>query len=89
MRTWLWRSKPGISAGHCIIYVRLWVCHYTLIGSKVSPTRKFALQFVTTATAVAVGRASCPKSSVTKNQGIEPGPTAKPTTNKITITIEM
>ena len=59
------------------------------MGSKQRPTRKFALQFVTTATAVAVGRASCPNNSVTKNQGMEPGPTAKPTTNRITMAMEM
>ena len=57
-------------------------------GSNPSPTKKLAVQLVTTAIEVAIPRADCVKSSVTKNQGIEPGPVANPITKVITITIE-
>jgi len=42
-----------------------------------------------TATAIdeAIGRPDWEKSSVTKNQGMDPGPVANPTTNRITATI--
>ena len=36
---------------------------------------------------VAVGRPDWAKSSVTKNQGMEPGPVANPTTNRMTATM--
>jgi hypothetical protein len=37
---------------------------------------------------VAMGRPDWLKSSVTKNQGIDPGPVANPTTNKMTMPID-
>ena len=43
---------------------------------------------MTTAIEVAIPRADWVKSSVTKNQGIEPGPVANPITKVMTITIE-
>ena len=61
---------------------------HTLMGSNPSPTKKFAVQLVTTAMDVAIPRADWVKSSVTKNHGIDPGPVANPTTKDITMTIE-
>ena len=60
----------------------------TCIGRKHNPTKKFAVQFVTTAMDAAIGLADCWKSSFTKNHGIDPGPVAKPTTNMMTKIIE-
>lgn len=54
------------------------------MGKKPRPTIKLAVQLIDTAMDVAKGRADCEKSSDTKNQGIEPGPTAKNTTNMMT-----
>ena len=56
-------------------------------GTKASPTRKFADQLTVTAMEVAVGRPDWANNSVTKNQGIEPGPVAKPTTKRMTATM--
>ena len=58
---------------------------HTWIGENPNPTRKFAVQLVTTAMEVATGLPDWVNSSVTKNQGMEPGPVAKPITNRITI----
>lgn len=52
----------------------------TWIGRNPSPTMKFATQLTVTAMAVAMGRAEELNSSVTRNQGMEPGPVAKNTT---------
>ena len=60
----------------------------TWIGGKARPTRKLADQFVATAMEVAMGLPDWLKSSVTKNQGMEPGPVAKPITKQITMAIE-
>jgi hypothetical protein len=54
------------------------------MGENPRPTRKLADQLTATAIEVAMGRPDCAKSSVTKNQGIEPGPVAKPTTKRMT-----
>lgn len=54
------------------------------MGRKPSPTTKLAVQLTVTATEVAMARAPWANSSVTKNQGIEPGPVANMTTNMIT-----
>ena len=48
---------------------------------------KFATQLTVTAIAVAIGRAEELNNSVTRNQGIEPGPVANITTNTITNSI--
>lgn len=45
------------------------------------PTTKLAIQLTNTAMAIALGRGPCEKSSAVIIQGIEPGPTAKNTTN--------
>lgn len=45
------------------------------------PTTKFAIQFTNTAMAIALGRGPCENSSAVIIHGIEPGPTAKNTTN--------
>lgn len=45
------------------------------------PTRKLAIQLTKTAIDMAAGRGPCEKSSAVIIQGIEPGPTAKNTTN--------
>ena len=60
----------------------------TLSGSNPHPTKKFAAQLVTTAMEVAMGLPDEVKSSVTKNQGMDPGPVAKPMTKPITMAIE-
>jgi len=59
------------------------------MGRKVSPTTKLALQLTPTAMEVAKGRPPWLKSSDTRNHGIDPGPTANMTTNKITHRMEM
>ena len=61
---------------------------FTMRGVNPSPTKKFAVQLVTTATEVAIPRAPWVNNSVTKNQGIDPGPVANPTTKVMTMTIE-
>ena len=61
---------------------------FTLSGSNARPTRKFAAQFVATAMDVAIGLPDWAKSSVTKNQGMDPGPVAKPMTKRRTIAME-
>ena len=43
---------------------------------------------MTTAMDVAMGRPDWLNSSVTKNQGMEPGPVAKPTTKRMTIPMD-
>ena len=50
---------------------------------------KLAVQFVTTAMEVAMGLADCANNSVTKNQGMDPGPVANPMTKPMTMNIEM
>ena len=65
------------------------VTYLTISGANPSPTKKLAVQFVTTAIEVAIPRADWVKSSVTKNHGIDPGPVANPTTKVMTMTIEM
>lgn len=45
------------------------------------PTTKFAIQLTKTAIAIAVGRGPCENNSAVIIQGMEPGPTAKNTTN--------
>ena len=45
------------------------------------PTRKLAIQLTRTAIDMAAGLGPCEKSSAVIIQGIEPGPTAKNTTN--------
>ena len=62
-------------------------CALTSIGEKPRPTKKLADQLTATAMEDAMGRPDWEKSSVTKNQGIDPGPVAKPTTKRITATI--
>ena len=54
------------------------------MGRNPRPTMKLATQLTVTAMDVAIGRAEELNSSVTKNQGIEPGPVANITTNIIT-----
>lgn len=51
---------------------------------KLSPMIKLAVQLTVTATDVAAGRDDWLNSSVTRNQGMEPGPTANITTKRIT-----
>lgn len=60
----------------------------TCNGRKHCPTKKFAVQLTTTAIEAAIGLADWLKSSFTKNQGMDPGPVAKPTTNKMTKMME-
>ena len=62
----------------------IWPVMLTLIGSNMMATKKFAVQLATTAIEAAIGRADCWNSSLTKNHGIDPGPVANPTTNRIT-----
>ena len=62
----------------------IWLVMLTLIGSNIMATRKLAVQFATTAIEAAMGRADCWNNSLTKNHGIDPGPVANPTTNRIT-----
>lgn len=51
------------------------------------PTTKFAIQLTKTAMAIALGRGPWENNSAVIIQGIEPGPTAKNTTNaKVDIT---
>lgn len=50
------------------------------MGRNPRPTIKLATQLTVTAIDVAIGRAEELNSSVTKNQGIEPGPVANITT---------
>jgi len=45
------------------------------------PTAKLATQFMSTAMDIAAGRGPCLKSSAVIIHGMEPGPTAKNTTN--------
>lgn len=45
------------------------------------PTTKFASQLTNTAMAIAVGRGPCENNSAVIIHGIDPGPTAKKTTN--------
>lgn len=54
----------------------------TLRRRKQRVTRKLAPQFTATAISCALPRAFVPNISVTKNQGIDPGPVANMTTNK-------
>jgi hypothetical protein len=49
--------------------------------------KKLAVQFVATAIEEAVGRVFWVKSSVTMNQGMEPGPVAKKITKRSTKTM--
>lgn len=48
---------------------------------KPMPTTKFAIQLTKTAMAIALGRGPCENSSAVIIHGMEPGPTAKNTTN--------
>lgn len=52
------------------------------------PTKKLAPQLVPTAILVAIGLAFCMNNSLTKNQGMEPGPTANMTTKPTTKTMD-
>ena len=61
---------------------------HTFNGSNPNPTKKLAVQLTPTAMAVAMPLADCWNNSVTKNQGIDPGPVANPTTNEITMTMD-
>ena len=58
--------------------------YLTCKGEKRSPTKKLADQLMQTATEVAIGRPLWVNNSVTKNQGIEPGPVANPQMNRTT-----
>ena len=53
------------------------------------PTRKLASQFTSTAMDIAAGLGPWLKSSAVINQGIEPGPTAKNTTNVSVLITDM
>lgn len=53
-------------------------------GRKPKPTKKLAVQLTPTATDVATGRADWLNSSETRNQGMDPGPTANIITKTIT-----
>lgn len=55
---------------------------------KPMPTTKLAIQLTSTAIAMALGRGPWEKSSAVIIQGIEPGPTAKKTTNPRVATTE-
>ncbi|KAE9526939.1 hypothetical protein AGLY_013587 [Aphis glycines] len=63
-------------------------CHsiiiITIIGRKPRPTTKLAVQLTPTAILVANGRADELNNSATKNQGMDPGPTANAMTKAIT-----
>lgn len=48
---------------------------------KPMPTTKFAIQLTSTAMAMALGRGPCENNSAVIIHGMEPGPTAKNTTN--------
>lgn len=54
---------------------------FTCKLGKPMPTTKFAIQLTSTAMAMALGRGPCENSSAVIIHGIEPGPTAKNTTN--------
>lgn len=54
------------------------------MGRNPRPTMKLATQLTVTAMAVAIGRAEELNSSVTRNQGMDPGPVANITTNRMT-----
>ena len=58
------------------------------MGRKSNPTKKAAVQLTVTAMEAAIGLALLAKISLTKNQGMDPGPVANITTNKITRTME-
>lgn len=53
----------------------------TFIVGKPIPTKKLAIQLINTAIDIAAGRGPCEKSSAVIIHGIDPGPTAKKTTN--------
>ncbi len=74
----------------CTVTITLSNCwsSFTWRGANPNPTRKFAAQFVATAIEDAMGLPDWLKSSVTKNQGMEPGPVANPITKMITIAME-
>lgn len=55
-------------------------CRTCNVGNPM-PTTKFAIQLTSTAIAIALGRGPWEKSSAVIIHGIEPGPTAKNTTN--------
>lgn len=48
---------------------------------KPMPTTKFAIQLTNTAIAIALGRGPCENNSAVIIHGMDPGPTAKNTTN--------
>jgi len=56
----------------------------TCKGKKPIPTVKLAAQLIKTAKLVAAPRADWLNNSDTRNQGMEPGPIANITTNRIT-----
>jgi len=62
------------------------MCNYQLTcsGKKPIPTIKLAAQLTQTAKLVAAPRADWLNNSDTRNQGMEPGPIANITTNRIT-----
>lgn len=55
--------------------------HVTFKLMKPIPTTKLAIQLTNTAIAIALGLGPCENSSAVIIHGIEPGPTAKNTTN--------
>ena len=66
----------------------LYVYFTSAIGKKRSPTKKAAVQLTATAIEAAMGLALLAKTSLTRNQGMEPGPVANITTKRITSTME-
>jgi len=64
------------------------VGHSTFMVGKPIPTRKLAVQLISTAMDMAAGRGPWEKSSAVIIHGIEPGPTAKNTTKLSTDTTD-
>lgn len=63
---------------------RIFTCK---LGNPI-PTTKLAIQLTSTAMAIALGRGPCENSSAVIIHGMEPGPTAKNTTNASTDTTD-
>ena len=63
---------------------RMEVTELTCRGKKPIPTMKLAVQLIATARLVAAPLADWLNNSDTKNHGIEPGPIANMTTNRMT-----
>lgn len=64
-----------------ILYKVKYDQQHTFILGKPMPTIKFANQLTKTAIAIALGLGPCENNSAVIIHGIEPGPTAKKTTN--------